>query len=134
MKRWFTAILAAAIIFGFLDAIWLSWASPNLYQPTIGSIMAEDINWGAALAFYLIYLAGACWFAIHPGLQSGSAKVALVNGALLGGLCYATFDLTSQAVLTVWATHITVLDILWGAFATGSTSALATAIALRFTR
>ena len=51
---------------------------------------------------------------------------------LLGALCYATFDLTSQAVMKVWATHVSVLDILWGAFVTGAASAAATWAVLRF--
>ncbi len=133
MARYSLAVVSAAIIFGILDAMWLSWAGPNLYEPTIGAIMAENFNVGAAGAFYLIYLAGMTWFAIRPGLSDGKASTALLNGALLGALCYATFDLTSQAVFMVWATHVTLLDIMWGAFATGTTSALATGIALRFT-
>lgn len=134
MGKYLTAFVAAAVIFGAMDAVWLSWAAPNLYQPTIGEIMAEQVNWVAAAAFYVIYLLGMAWFAIRPGLGHASIKTALVNGALLGGLCYATFDLTSQAVMRVWATHVTLLDITWGAFATGTTSALATAIALRLSK
>lgn len=126
MAKYVIAYGLAAVVFGALDAMWLSWAGPNLYEPTIGSIMAKDVNWGAAGAFYFAYLAGMVWFAIRPGLLSGGARASLLNGALLGALCYATFDLTSQAVLSVWATHITVLDIAWGAFATGTTSAIAT--------
>ena len=134
MTRYPVAILSAAIIFGVLDAMWLSWAGPNLYEPTIGSIMADNFNVAAAGAFYVIYLAGMTWFAIRPGLLDGKASTALMNGALLGGLCYATFDLTSQAVFMVWATHVTLLDIAWGAFATGTTSALATSVALRVSK
>lgn len=133
-RQYVIATAAAAVIFGVLDASWLSWAGPNLYQPTIGDIMADTVNWGAAGAFYFIYLAGAVWFAIRPGLQAGKASVALLNGVLLGAVCYATFDLTSQAVFKVWATHVTLADIAWGAFATGTTSAIATAIALKFSR
>ena len=131
--KWVIAGLSAAIIFGAMDAVWLQWAGPNLYEPTIGPIMADTFNVGAAAAFYFIYLAGMIWFAIRPGLQASSAKTALLNGVLLGALCYATFDLTSQAVFKVWATHITIADICWGAFATGTTSALATFITLKFT-
>ena len=134
MKKYVIAFLCAALIFGALDAVWLSWAGPNLYQPTIGPIMAEEVNWSAAISFYLLYLLGMTWFAIKPGLERGGATFALLNGALLGGLCYATFDLTSQAVFKVWATHITMADIAWGAFATATTSALATWITLRFTK
>ena len=39
-------------------------------------------------------------------------------GGLLGALCYATYDLTNQATLKVWATHITLIDIAWGTFLT----------------
>ena len=132
--RWITAYLAAAIVFGVLDAMWLNWAGPNLYRPIIGEIMADEFNMRAAAAFYFIYLAGMVWFAIRPGLESGDVKVALLNGVLLGALCYATFDLTSQAVFKVWATKVSILDIIWGAFATGTTSAVATMITLRLTK
>ncbi len=133
MTKFVIAYICAAIVFGVMDALWLRWAGPNLYRPVIGEIMAKDFNVAAAGVFYLIYLAGMVWFAIRPGLEAGSVMTALINGALLGALCYATFDLTSQAVFKVWATKISVMDIMWGAFATGTTSAIATWISLRFT-
>ncbi|MDJ0977502.1 MAG: DUF2177 family protein [Erythrobacter sp.] len=134
MAKYAIAYALAALFFGALDAVWLSWAGPNLYEPTIGEIMADSFDLGAAGAFYLIYLAGMVWFAIRPGLERGRAATAGLNGVLLGALCYATFDLTSQAVFKVWATHISVMDIAWGAFATGTTSALTTAITLKLTQ
>jgi uncharacterized membrane protein len=39
-------------------------------------------------------------------------------GGVLGAMCYATYDLTNQATLKVWATQITVTDIAWGTFVT----------------
>lgn len=134
MTKYLIAYAIAALVFGVLDAIWLSWAGPNLYRPIIGPIMADNFNVGAAGVFYFVYLAGMVWFAIKPGLESGRAATAFLNGVLLGALCYATFDLTSQAVFKVWATTITLLDILWGAFATGLTSAITAWATLKFTR
>jgi uncharacterized membrane protein len=134
MAPYLIAFGVAALVFGALDAMWLGWAGPNLYRPVIGEIMADTFNFGAAGAFYLIYLLGMMWFAIRPGLESGQWSIALLNGVLLGGLCYATFDLTSQAVFKVWATKVSVLDIMWGAFVTGTSSAIATFAALRFTQ
>lgn len=130
--KWIIATLSAAVIFGVLDAMWLNWAGPNLYRPAIGEIMADEFNFAAAGAFYVIYLLGTIWFAVRPGVQSGKVSVGLLNGVLLGALCYATFDLTSQAVFKVWATHVTLADIAWGAFATGTTSAIVTWITLKF--
>ncbi|XUU60315.1 DUF2177 family protein [Erythrobacter sp. HA6-11] len=131
--KWIIAYISAAVAFGVLDSLWLRWAGPNLYRPVIGEIMADNFRVGAAAAFYFIYLAGMVWFAIKPGLASGSVATAVLNGALLGALCYATFDLTSQAVFKVWATHVTVIDIMWGAFATATASAVATWVTLKLT-
>ena len=133
MTKYLIAYAAAAVIFGALDAIWLRWAGENFYRPVIGEIMADEFRVAPAALFYLLYLCGMVWFEIRPGLESGQVTTALLNGVLLGALCYATYDLTSQAVLKVWATKISVVDILWGAFATGTTSALATYVTLRFT-
>lgn len=132
LLKWIIAYGVAAVAFLALDAVWLRWASVNLYKPVIGEIMAKDFNVRAAIAFYLIYIAGMCWFAIKPGLEGGGVQAAMLNGILLGALCYATFDLTSQAVMKVWATQISVLDILWGAFVTGVAASAATWAALRF--
>ena len=131
--KFIVAYVVAAVAFGVLDAIWLRWAGPNLYRPVIGEIMADNFRVAPAIAFYLIYLVGMVYFAIRPGLESGSVVTAMLNGAMLGALCYATFDLTSQAVFKVWSTHISLMDIAWGAVATAAASAIATAITLRIT-
>jgi len=133
MTQYLIAYAVAAIIFGALDAMWLSWAGPNFYRPVIGEVMADNFNMGAAGVFYFLYLAGMMWFAVKPGLESGQWTIALLNGILLGALCYATYDLTSQAVLKVWATKISVVDIAWGAFATGTSAAVATFATLKLT-
>lgn len=128
---WIVAYIAAVVAFAALDAMWLRWAADNLYRPVIGSIMAKDFRTGAAFAFYLIYIAGIVWFAIRPGLEAESAGTALLNGALLGGLCYVTFVLTNQTVMKVWATRISIADIAWGAFATAVAAAAATWVTLK---
>lgn len=130
--NWIVAYIVAAVSFGVLDSFWLRWAAPNLYKPVIGEIMADQFRVGAAAAFYVIYIAGLVWFAVRPGIASGQVTTAMLNGALLGALCYATFDLTSQAVMKVWSTQISVMDIAWGAFATAVASGIACWAALRF--
>lgn len=132
LLKWIIAYGVAAVAFLAFDIVWLRWAAGNLYKPVIGEIMAENFNAKAAVAFYLIYIAGICWFAIKPGLEGGGVQAAMLNGILLGALCYATFDLTSQAVFKVWATHISGLDMLWGAFVTGAASSIACWAVLKF--
>ena len=133
MMKWLIAYGSAAVVFGVLDALWLRWAGPNFYRPAIGEVMAESFRAAPAGVFYFLYLAGMCWFAIRPGLEAGSVGVTALNAALLGALCYATYDLTNQAVMKVWPTYITIADIAWGAFATCVAASAATFITLRFT-
>jgi len=127
---WIVAYIAAAIAFGALDALWLGWAGPNFYRPQLGELLAQNFRMGPALAFYAAYIAGMVWFAVRPALSGGVGSAAL-NGALLGGLCYATYDLTNQATLPQWPTTITVVDIIWGAFATAVAASVATLVAQR---
>jgi len=124
------AYIVAAVVFGGLDAAWLSWAGPNLYRPALGDLLAPSFRGGPAIVFYVFYLAGMVWFAVRPGL-AGGIGAATVNGALLGALAYATYDLTNQATLKVWSTQVTVIDICWGAFATAVAASVATWAALK---
>ncbi len=127
---WIVAFIAAALAFGALDAIWLGWAGDNFYRPRLGDILADSFRMGPALVFYTAYIAAIVWFAVRPGFAGGIGQAAL-NGALLGAICYATYDLTNQATLRQWSTTVTVADIIWGAFATCVAASVATFAAQR---
>lgn len=111
-------IVAAAVFLG-LDALWFSQSVPKFYRPIIGQIMRPNPNLVAAGAFYLIYVSGIMFFAVAPALEQASASEALLNGAALGFLAYATFDLSNQAIMRTWSTKLTIVDMSWGTFATG---------------
>lgn len=134
MTQYIIAYAIAAVIFGILDAIWLSNAADKLYRPIIGELMADQFKFAPALVFYGLYLLGMLWFAVRPALQDGQWTTALLNGALLGFFCYATYDLTNQAVMKVWSTKLSIIDIIWGTFATGTTAALTAFLVLRFVK
>ncbi|MEG9268354.1 DUF2177 family protein [Qipengyuania sp. Mu-71] len=128
---WIVAAIAVALVFGALDAVWLSWAGPNFYRPKLGDLLADSFRMAPALVFYAAYVAAVVWFAVRPGLANGIASAAL-NGALLGAICYATYDLTNQATLRSWSTTVTIADIVWGAFATAVAASAATFAADKF--
>lgn len=117
MTRIITAYFATLVVFAAIDAIWLTQVGPSLYRPVLGDLLAEKPRLGAAVVFYLIFIAGIVYFAVLPGLSLGWQK-AMLNGAVLGFVAYATYDLTNQATLAVWATRLTVLDMAWGTFLT----------------
>ena len=135
------AYVVTALVFGLLDAVWLRFAGPRLYRPALGELLADKFRLAPAITFYVIFIAGLTYFAVLPGMLSngvtGSTNfagvpLAVLHGALLGLLCYATYDLTNQATMKVWPSHITLIDIAWGAVASGFAAGVATFVVTRF--
>lgn len=101
-------------VFFAIDMIWLGGIAPGFYRKHIGFIMAERVNWTAAILFYLIFIAGILIFAVYPALAKGAAGHALLLGVLFGLVTYATYDLTNLATLKDWPVIVVVVDIIWG--------------------
>ena len=120
MIRTLVAYVGTAVVFAGLDAIWLTATNASLYRPTLGPLLADSVRPVPALLFYVIYLGGVVLFAVTPALRSGRWQTALLLGAGLGFVAYATYDLTNQATLKLWATRITLLDLAWGTFVTAA--------------
>lgn len=114
-----------------LDALWLVKIAPTLYKSQIGHLMAEKPNLGAAGLFYIVYIIGLVVFVVQPAVDQKSITYALTRGALFGFVAYATFDLTSLAVLKNWPVKITIIDLIWGSLLTAGVCTLATFIALK---
>ena len=122
--RTLIAYIATGVAFAMIDSIWLRSMYTRLYQPEIGEMLMRGMRWGPAVAFYLLYIAGMLIFAVNPALANGRWQTALVQGAMLGFFCYMTYDLTNYATLKVWSLKVTVLDMIWGTFLTGSAAAV----------
>ena len=125
MLKYLTTYLGTGLAFAALDAVYLSLAGQKVYRPTLDYALADTLNLPAAIAFYLVYIAGILLLAVLPNRDAGVRKTA-VTGAILGAMAYATYDLTNQATLKVWTTQITLTDIAWGTFVTaaGATAGL----------
>jgi uncharacterized membrane protein len=120
------------IIFLSIDLLWLGVVAKNLYREKLGFILSPEVNWAAAIVFYIIYIAGILYFAVVPALLEAEWEKALLNGAILGFLCYATYDLTNMATIARWPLQIVVIDIAWGSVLTGSVSVLSYLLAEKF--
>lgn len=114
MIKYIAAYLGAGLTFAAIDFVWLTTMTDRLYQPVLGPIMADKPDMKAAVAFYLISIAGTVFLAIAPALKEGNWTRAAINGAVLGFVAYATYDLTNQATLAVWQTRLTIIDLIWG--------------------
>lgn len=114
--------LVAAVLFGVLDLIWLGRVGRPLYDARLGEMLAARPNAWAAVAFYVIYIAGITYFATHPAIVAESWSRALIAGAVLGFVAYATWNLTNLAVLEGFPASIVPIDMAWGTALTAITS------------
>lgn len=132
MLQSIAAYIATAILFGILDALWLTKVGPKLYRPEIGELLMDGWRPVPALIFYALYMLGIQIFAVQPALSAGKWQVAATYGALFGFFCYMTYDLTNQATMKIWSTKVTLADIAWGTFATGLAAGAAAWLVLSF--
>ena len=101
-------------VFFIIDLLWLGVVAKGFYQKNLKYILSPNVNWTAAIIFYLMYIAGILIFAVLPGVAKDSVRHAALWGALFGFFTYATYDLTNLALLKDWPLNIVVVDILWG--------------------
>lgn len=109
-------------VFLAIDLVWLGLIAKNFYRDQIGFLMKSDINWAAAIIFYLLFIVGLVVFVISPAVEKGSWMHALLFGALFGLITYATYDLTNLATLKDWPLTVTMVDLVWGATLAASVS------------
>jgi uncharacterized membrane protein len=115
------AYMLTAAVFFAVDLLWLGVVARGLYQRLLGDFLG-DVNWVAAISFYLLFIVGIFIFAILPAVDRESASRALLLGALFGFFTYATYDLTNLATLRDWPLAIVLIDIPWGMTLTAITS------------
>jgi uncharacterized membrane protein len=120
MRLFLKLYLIALPIFFLVDMIWLGVIAKNFYKNQIGFLMKPDVNWTAAIIFYLLFLVGVVLFVIEPALEKKNLMFALSRGALFGLITYATYDLTNLATLKDWPLKVVVVDMIWGALLPGT--------------
>lgn len=109
-----------ALVFFGLDFLWLTVLGIGFYRAEIGTLLLDQPNLVPAGLFYLFYIAGLVGFAVLPAANAGSWVWALVAGVALGVLAYGTYDMTNLSTLKGWTLQISLIDLAWGAFLSGS--------------
>jgi uncharacterized membrane protein len=112
----------AAVVFLALDLVWLGLVAQGLYEHFLGDLLADSPNAVAAFVFYAIFVAGLVYFVIAPAIEEESARTAVVRGAAFGFVTYATWDLTSLAVIEGFPVGIVPIDLAWGTFLAAAVS------------
>jgi uncharacterized membrane protein len=121
--------LIALPVFFLIDMIWLGLVAKSFYANQIGHLLKPEVNWVAAIIFYLLFIVGLIVFVVSPAMEAGSWKHAVVYVALFGLITYATYDLTNLALAKDWPLLVTIVDLIWGAFLAASVSTITFLIA-----
>ncbi|MGX7745122.1 DUF2177 family protein [Rhodopseudomonas parapalustris] len=121
MKRYGVLYLATFIVMIPLDFLFLGTIAKSFFQSQVGEMLGE-VRMLPAVLFYLLYVVGIIVFV--NGSAQATWQSSLVYGALFGLFCYATFELTSLALLKHWTWPVVAVDISWGAFVTAVSGTL----------
>ena len=123
MNRYVILYLATFIVLIPIDFLFLGIVAKGFFTAEVGDMLGE-IRPAPAILFYLLYVVGILIFV--SGSATATWQSTLLYGALFGMFCYATFDLTSLALLKHWSWRVAMVDIAWGSLvsALSSTSGL----------
>jgi uncharacterized membrane protein len=119
-------------VFFAIDMVWLALLARNFYKNQIGFLMKAEVNWVAAIIFYLLFLVGLVVFVIEPAIAKREWLHALGKGALFGLITYATYDLTNLATLKDWPITVVWVDMIWGTVLAASVSVITYLLAVKW--
>jgi uncharacterized membrane protein len=120
LVKFLASYVLTAIVFFSIDLIWLGVIAKDLYRKQIGFLLADQVNWAAAIIFYLLFIVGIFVFVILPSLEKNSLMHAILLGGFFGFITYATYDLTNLATLKNWPLSIVFIDLAWGTVLTSA--------------
>lgn len=111
--------VSTLVVFLAVDVVGIRTLIRPIFERHIGELLADPFRLGPAAAFYCFYIVGVLYFVSIPALREGAPVQALLGGALLGLMCYGTYEFTSLAIMRDWSWNQVIVDTLWGGFLTG---------------
>ena len=130
MGHTLTHVALGAVTFMVLDGIWLGLLMKNFYRQQLAPIvrLADGgiaPNWPAAFVVYVLLGTGIALFVLP---RAATVSQAAFSGAMLGLVVYGVYDFTNYSTLRQWPFVLTLVDMAWGAVATGACAAIVRAI------
>jgi len=121
VKRNVILYVATFLVMLPFDLLFLGIIAKGFFQSQVGDMLG-DVRLAPAVLFYCLYIAGILIFV--SASADATWRSALLYGALFGFFCYATFELTSLALLKHWTWPVVIVDISWGTFVTAAAGTL----------
>lgn len=126
LNRTVVLYLATLMVLIPIDFLFLGLVAKGFFTAQVGDMLGE-VRLAPAILFYLLYVAGILVFVSGSAMATWPST--LLYGALFGLFCYATFELTSLALLKHWTWAVVLVDVSWGTFVTAAASTLGLLVA-----
>jgi len=102
-----------------LDGIMIWFVILPTFKKYIPTYLNTDMNFVAAIAFYLLYILVLLLLVVLPGIETGvGLQKILMNSALFWFWAYMTYELTSMSVMKWWSWNMVAIDMIWGTILT----------------
>ncbi len=131
VSRWIQTYGFSLLTFLVVDFTWLGLIARGFYRDQLGDLLAPDVRWVPAIAFYMLYVGAVLVFAVAPAVERESLWRAILLGGFFGVVAYATYDLTNLATLRGFPTAVAAVDIVWGGVLTASVATIGYLVASR---
>jgi uncharacterized membrane protein len=113
--------LVAAAVFLAADALMIPFVMRPMFKAALGDAMLDELRLGPAVLFYAIHIGGLAYFSARaPG-----AFAAFLDGAMVGLVSYACYEMTSWTIMRDWAAHLVAVDLAWGVVLSGTAAGVA---------
>ena len=118
--------LLALAVYTLLDVVWFVTVLQRYFFDSIAHLLNiqdghVELRWLPAILVYVFLSLGVVSFVLPTSFLLYDAPIFL-RGALFGLIVYGVYATTNGALLKKWPTSLMIVDVLWGALATGVTS------------
>lgn len=131
-RHYILTYLVSLPIFLGIDMLWIGVIARGFYHDHFGDLLSGVVILPVAISFYFIFLIGIMFFAVRPALVVKSLLHAVLLGGLFGFFAYVAYDFTNWATLRGWSAILSVVDIAWGTFLSGTVAGISYWIATRY--
>jgi uncharacterized membrane protein len=119
MLAYFLSYISGILTLLILDGIMIWFVILPTFRKYIPTYLNTDMNFVAAIAFYLLYILVLLVLVVIPGVENRLSLIQVIQkSALYGFGAYMTYELTSMSVMKGWSWNMVAIDTLWGTLLT----------------
>lgn len=120
--------LLSIAIFTALDALWFTMIMNKFFIHRLSHLLNIQsghvtLRWVPALLVYLLLACGVIFFVLPAGGYL-STYSPFIRGGIFGAIIYGFYEGMNGTLMKDWPIRLMFIDILWGAFACGITTAV----------